>query len=474
MAEQARPPYETGLRWHSDSGAAGGTCGAASMSVPQLADATTRVEQFVRGGDLGAVALLLRTHRNEILRRWLSAVGLQPFLRGMAEHTVADHVPVLFDCLVDLLERAAPRETDAEAPLDDPAVLEAAQEHARERLDQGLRPADVVTEFRLLRQEIGRALRRHAAELAGTARGDLMAAELLIHDALDGAISLALISLTAYVESAVAQLRGRLDEQDSFLASVAHDLKTPLASLKGTAQLLQRRVARDCALEVAEQIQTRLARIDATADRMSRIIDELLDLSRLQLGEPLPLDRRPVDLAALTHQRAAEHQQATDAHTIQVEAIEESESSEASLVGEWDEPRLERVLDNLLSNAIKYSPRGGTVTASVRRDDSPAGSAGTAGAAGTTGGAWAVLTVTDQGMGIPAPDLARVFERFRRAANVAGAGIRGAGLGLASARQIVEAHGGAITAESAEGKGSTFTVRLPLTAPISEAASPTR
>jgi len=77
-------------------------------------------------------------------------------------------------------------------------------------------------------------------------------------------------------------------------------------------------------------------------------------------------------------------------------------------------------------------------------------------------------------MGIPAPDLARVFERFRRAANVAGAGIRGAGLGLASVRQIVEAHGGAITAESAEGNGSTFTVHLPLTAPISEAASPTR
>jgi|GEM_PF-4299121 len=241
--DQPPPPPEAGFRWRPASGAGGNDEG---VFVPHLADAATRVEQFVRGGDLGPVALLLRTHRDEILRRWLSAVELQPFLRGMVERTVADHIPMLFDRLVGLLERAAPRETDAEAPLDDPAVLEAAQEHARERLHQGLRPADVVTEFRLLRQEIGRALRRHAAELAGTARGDLMAAEMLIHDALDGAISLALISLTEDVESAVAQLRGRLDEQDSFLASVAHDLKTPLASLKGTAQLLQRRVVRDC------------------------------------------------------------------------------------------------------------------------------------------------------------------------------------------------------------------------------------
>jgi len=191
---------------------------------------------------------------------------------------------------------------------------------------------------------------------------------------------------------------------------------------------------------------------------MTAIIDELLDLSRLQMGEPLPLERRPVDLVALIHQRAAEHQQTTDVHTIKVEVGEGARTSAGSLVGEWDEPRLERVLDNLLSNAIKYSPSGGNIIARVRRDD------GAAEAGGLGGGAWALLSIADQGMGIPAPDMTRVFERFRRAANVAGAGIRGAGLGLASVRQIVEAHGGAITAESTEGKGSTFTLRLPLTA----------
>ncbi|CAA9268707.1 MAG: hypothetical protein AVDCRST_MAG77-3058 [uncultured Chloroflexi bacterium] len=189
--------------------------------LPPLADAATRVEQLARGGDLAGVARLLSTHRDEVLRRWLSAAGLQPFLRGVPERTVADHIPVLFDALVALLERSAPRQIDAEAPLDDPEVLAAAQSHARERLDQGLRPTDVVTEFRLLRQEIGRALRRHAAELDGAATGDVLAAELLVHDALDGAIGLALAALTAYVGQAVDQLRGQLAERERLAAELA-------------------------------------------------------------------------------------------------------------------------------------------------------------------------------------------------------------------------------------------------------------
>jgi signal transduction histidine kinase len=115
--------------------------------------------------------------------------------------------------------------------------------------------------------------------------------------------------------------------------------------------------------------------------------------------------------------------------------------------------RLERVLENLLSNAIKYSPEGGSITVAIADEE--------------IGGPWAVLTVRDQGLGIPAADLPRVFERFQRARNVEGR-IGGTGIGLASARQIVEQHGGTIAAESAEGTGSTFTVRLPLAFPAAE------
>ncbi|MFN8556342.1 MAG: sensor histidine kinase [Dehalococcoidia bacterium] len=122
----------------------------------------------------------------------------------------------------------------------------------------------------------------------------------------------------------------------------------------------------------------------------------------------------------------------------------------AELIGVWDGARLTRVVDNLLSNAVKYSPDGGETTVHVGR-------------VCYHGEAYAVLTVQDRGIGIPAVDLPYTFERFHRAANVRG--IAGNGIGLAGARQIIEQHGGQISVESVEGEGSTFTVRLPLTPP---------
>jgi signal transduction histidine kinase len=115
------------------------------------------------------------------------------------------------------------------------------------------------------------------------------------------------------------------------------------------------------------------------------------------------------------------------------------------------------VLGNLLSNAIKYSPEGGDISVEVTQEEGPAG-------------AWAVVVVRDQGLGIPAADLPHILERFQRAGNVIGR-ISGSGVGLASARQIVEQHGGTIAVASEERRGSTFTVRLPLAPQESEIAA---
>jgi signal transduction histidine kinase len=176
---------------------------------------------------------------------------------------------------------------------------------------------------------------------------------------------------------------------------------------------------------------------------MTTLINELLESVRLQQGQAGPLERRPTDLVALAVQVAEACQQTTERHHITVAA------RAPALVGEWDADQLERVLSNLITNAIKYSPAGGTIGVMVEpADDAPAG--------------WAVMAVQDQGLGIPAADVTRIFEPFQRAGNV-GEWIGGTGLGLASARKIVEQHGGTITVESQEGVGSTFTVRLPLT-----------
>jgi signal transduction histidine kinase len=124
------------------------------------------------------------------------------------------------------------------------------------------------------------------------------------------------------------------------------------------------------------------------------------------------------------------------------------ESSVHDLVGLWDADRLTRVLENLVANAIKYSPAGSEVAVRVDREETP-------------GGPLAVLSIADQGVGIPAADLPHIFERFRRGGNVAGR-IAGSGLGLWGSQRIVAQHGGTIAIDSTEGKGTTVTVRLPL------------
>jgi PAS domain S-box-containing protein len=229
--------------------------------------------------------------------------------------------------------------------------------------------------------------------------------------------------------------------RDDFLATVSHDLKNPLGALKGTAQLLQRRLRR-ASLPEAEFVIEGLGRIDDTATRMARMINSLLDITRVQMGQSLPLDPQPTDLVALAREVATDCQEATEQHRLQVQ------TTIAALIGHWDRDRLERVLENLLSNAIKYSPEGGTVTISVAQEMRAAEP-------------WAVLTVQDHGVGIPAADLPRLFERFERGRNVRGL-IAGTGLGLVAAQQIVEQHNGTIAVESQEGVGTTVTVRLPL------------
>jgi two-component sensor histidine kinase len=183
---------------------------------------------------------------------------------------------------------------------------------------------------------------------------------------------------------------------------------------------------------------------------MARLLDELLGLARLHGGELPDLVRQPVDLVSLLGEVIGEYRGQSVRKRIQLAVRDES------VVGLWDPWRLERVLGNLLNNAVKYSPQGGEINLTVGREQDALGH-------------WAVLTIVDRGLGIPADDIASVFERFHRGANVRGR-IDGSGIGLAGARRIVEEHGGSLEVESQEGVGSTFTLRLPI-APASDDAA---
>jgi signal transduction histidine kinase len=222
------------------------------------------------------------------------------------------------------------------------------------------------------------------------------------------------------------------------MGEVSHDMRTPVTAAMAQLELLRRELDRESPRP--ERVQGGLSRLESSVGRMAELIEQLDDVARLEAGQPLELLREPVDLLHMVRDSLMLHAQIAGGHRIRLE------SEGASVVGHWDAARLGRVIDNLLSNAIKYSPAPGEVDVVVRRED-----------------VWAVLSVRDRGVGIPAGDLPKVFERFYRGRNVTH-WVRGSGIGLAGARAIVEQHGGMIGVESREGEGSTFTVRLPVAA----------
>jgi signal transduction histidine kinase len=235
-------------------------------------------------------------------------------------------------------------------------------------------------------------------------------------------------------------LRVRADqdrETDLFVKSVTHDLRSPLTTIKAYAQMLQRQSIQQPGLGAKG-----LQRIEVAASRAASMLDELSDVPQLQAGRALELRYEPVDLLALVREVLGEYEQITAQHALRLE------TSLSTLVGEWDRPRIARVLGNLLSNAVKYSPSGGRIVVRVQRTEQ-------------SDGPWATVSVCDEGVGISEADIRHVFEPFFRGTHAAGP-IEGSGIGLASARGIVEQHGGTISAESQPEVGSTFTVRLPL------------
>jgi PAS domain S-box-containing protein len=224
--------------------------------------------------------------------------------------------------------------------------------------------------------------------------------------------------------------------RDEFVSVAAHELKTPVTSILGFAQLLLRRAERHNALD--DRAMQTLRTIAGQAARLNRLMGGMLDLSRLEMGQ-LTLERGVVDLGALADRVVAEMRLALNHHAIAWRA------PDAPVRVDGDELRLEQVLQNLLRNAIKYSPAGGTITLEVAAQ-----------------GDQARVAVSDEGIGIPEAALPRLFSRFYRADNAGQAQISGLGLGLYVVKEIVTLHGGRIDVTSKEGQGSAFIVELPL------------
>jgi signal transduction histidine kinase len=403
---------------------------AEGMGQPET-EAMERAQDYARHANLGPAVAALQARRDEILERWLEVVARQPFHRGRREHAVADDVPALFDGVVETLARCAPVWLEPESPQENPAVAEAARGHAAARGRQGLQAADVVVEFRLLRQEIWRALREELPD--STATGDLLAAQLLLNDAIDGAMGVAIAVFVRAVEEAKEEL----------LLTAAHDLRTPLTGIKGTAQFMLRQLRRP--QPNLARVEQGLVQIDEQGTRMMVLIVDLLDASRVRLGR-FEISRAPTEFPVLLDAvvgRCPPDERAR----LRIRATPAS-----ARPGQWDAARLERVLENLLSNAMKFSPPDRPIEIAV--DGTPEGLA---------------VAVRDHGRGLEGPELTRLFDRFYRAPGVTEEAIEGSGLGLYIVRGIVEAHAGRIWAAS-EGRdqGTTIQFVLPWDKPAVE------
>ena len=237
--------------------------------------------------------------------------------------------------------------------------------------------------------------------------------------------------------------RQMLQDREDFLGLVAHELKTPVAVIKAYAELLEAQMAEQAPAGVARQAMREVvAHIREQADVMSELIEEVLDVQRVQLGK-LPLEISRLDLIELARGAAEEVAQASPGHPIRVEAVDPPPPVRA------DRRRIRQVLVNLLENAVKYSDDGDVQLTIARgeHDGQPV----------------AVLSVRDEGIGLEAADLDRIFDRFVQATSGPVRGHAGLGLGLYVARQIARAHHGEVWAESpGKGRGSTFYLRLPL------------
>jgi len=278
---------------------------------------------------------------------------------------------------------------------------------------------------------VGHELLGNLVILRSDGNGELSEAELRAVDQISRELGRMVLNTRLYETE--RRLVAELQEIDRYkgelIATISHELKTPLTSIIGHTELLE---------EIATEVDSVQA-ISRNAQRLNRLIENLLNYSRIQ--DRREHVRRAVDLTKLCENSLDLLAVQAEQGGLQVKLA----SPPASVVVHGDPEELARVIDNILSNAVKYTPAGGRIDVAVNAE-----------------GGWAEVACTDTGLGISAVDQSHLFSAFHRSSNPEALSIPGTGLGLAISRRITEMHGGEILVESELGEGSTFRVRLPL------------
>ncbi len=361
------------------------------------------------------LAEVLRARRTEILDAWQRTVQSDAAIRpnNVSAPHLRDHVPDLLDALIDALEHRGEGERAAAAHALSAKLLP--YSHATERIVEGYSLGGVLRELAHLRTQILDAMWNSTQHTAA----DVPALDELefLHGALDECMTV----------SAVEMERASRAERERIVGVLGHDLRTPLNAVKMAGSLIARGLLPEQHMAFARKIVT-------AADRMNRMIADLLDFAAARSGG-LKIERKPCDLRTVCQQVVDELRLAHGDRVIAFEATGDAR-------GEWDEERIAQVVSNLGTNAIKYSEPESTIDIHLRGEDISVD-----------------IAVHNVGEPISDEEQRELFAPFKRGRKQSP--MEGLGLGLFIAREMVRAHGGHIDLESERARGTTFTAHLP-------------
>ncbi len=364
------------------------------------------------------LTVFIQHNRAKIIADWIKfAATLLPWAEGLTEKELKDHADELLTAVIRDMNSPQSRSEQSEKSKGNSEVGDlgkVGQTHASERLESGLNLDQLVSEYRALRASVLRLWEQE--------QGEKQSEVTRFNEAIDEA----LCESTARYSETVNTTR------EHFLAILGHDLRNPLAAITLGSQQLTSASGLD---EQAARIAKRIA---SSAWRMTRMVNDLLDLTRSRLGTGIPVTLQPVDLTPICQQVVSEMQVVHPDCKVQFE-------SNGNLSGEWDPDRLAQVISNLVANALQYGSAHGPVGVVAQEHDDEV-----------------VLRVQNRGPVIPQSTLKRIFDPLVRQPPENGDNNKtGLGLGLYIVREIVTAHGGTVEVASTDKEGTTFSVQIP-------------
>jgi signal transduction histidine kinase len=355
----------------------------------------------------------IRSNTEQIITEWEHFARAHiPGDDALNQAELQDHVRDLLSFLADDLDEP---DSAAVAAAKDKAV----DVHVRMRFLRGFDGSHMAAEYRALRAALAALWERKRAPTTEQDFRDLVKC----NDAID---QLLMDSFTRYMENLT---RAR----SLFLGTLIHDMRSPLGAVQNCTQLL-------LAGGRMDDDQRRLVtQIEKSADRLNRLVSDLIDATRLRLGKKIPVMPAPMDMVDAVRKAAQEAEAAHPGHEVLI-------STEGDLKGEWDSARVSQILSNLICNAIQHGGQDTPVRITARGTDADE----------------VMLSVQNSGFPIPAAILPHIFDPLTRGGDAGGEGdSTGLGLGLFITKELVDAHGGEIGVTSSEKDGTVFTVRLP-------------